>query len=234
MFRVQAGRQIRGASALNPGFWGDNLFIDIDYDTVDPESLFNLTVSEIKTENGRRTVLRTETFRNLTMEPGAPTNALDVVNAGSRLVQLDRDGLDDLDAAIFAPRGVGLVRQTGWRSPGRGHQVHGRCRRRQHTKWRCLPARVDFPGLRPLLEQAIRSAATKAATDDERALIAGASVRLIGRGTTDSPYHLLIQAGRGGTDYDPTETLEIGGDAATLLGFPPASATATSTPSSIN
>jgi phage tail sheath protein FI len=221
VFRVQAGRQIRGASALNPGVWGNNLFIDVDYDTVDPESLFNLIVTEVRTENGRRTVLGTETFRNLTMEPGAPTNALDVVNAGSRMVQLDRDDFDPLEPPFPRPAASGSFGEPVGTLPTTEIKftVDAGGGAREVT----VPAgAADYPGLRPLLEQAIRSAATLAASDDERALIAGASVRLIGRGTTESPFHLLILAGRGGTNYDPAKKLEIGGaDDATVLGFPP-------------
>src|SRR6185436_19224334 len=42
MFRVQAGRRIRGAAALSPGVWGNNIVLDVDDDTTDPETLFNL------------------------------------------------------------------------------------------------------------------------------------------------------------------------------------------------
>ena len=89
LFRARAGRQIRGEIAVNPGLWGDGLHIEVDYDCTDPETLFNLTVSEVAVSNGRRSVLRSETYRNLTMEPAVPNNAVDTVNAASRLVQLD-------------------------------------------------------------------------------------------------------------------------------------------------
>jgi uncharacterized protein len=228
VFRVQAGRQIRGASALNPGVWGNNLFIDVDYDTVDPESLFNLIVTEVRTENGRRNILGTETFRNLTMEPRTPTNALDVVNAGSRMVQLDRDDFDPLEPPFPRPAASGSFGKPVGTLPTTEIKftVNAGGGAREVT----VPAgAADYPALRPLLEQAIRSASTDPdLTDDaERALIAGASVRLIGRGTTESPYHLLILAGRGGTDYAPGATIQIGGTDAEVLGFPaPPTATA--------
>jgi phage tail sheath protein FI len=87
---VSAGRRIRGESAENPGRWGDALHVEIDYDTSDPATLFNLTVREIVTQGGRRIVLRTETHRNLSMTVGAANNAIEKVNEGSRLVQLSR------------------------------------------------------------------------------------------------------------------------------------------------
>lgn len=89
MFRARAGRQIRGEIAVNPGEWGDHLMLEVDYDSTDPAALFNLVVTEVAVSNGRRSVVRSETFRNLTMDPAQPNHALAVVNAGSRLVQLD-------------------------------------------------------------------------------------------------------------------------------------------------
>ena len=47
MFRAQAGRRQRGEVALDPGLWGDNIRIEVDYDTIDPTALFNLIVSEV-------------------------------------------------------------------------------------------------------------------------------------------------------------------------------------------
>jgi Bacteriophage tail sheath protein len=75
-----AGRRIRGASALNPGLWGNALRVEVDYATADAANLFNLTILEVQTNGDRTTVLSTETFRNLTLQPGVTNNALDVVN----------------------------------------------------------------------------------------------------------------------------------------------------------
>src|SRR5690606_22054115 len=74
----------------NPGEWGNNLRIDVDYRTADPATQFNLVVSEVREADGIATASRTEIFRNLTMSAG-PRNAIDVVNAESRLVTLDQD-----------------------------------------------------------------------------------------------------------------------------------------------
>src|SRR5689334_20054464 len=69
-----AGRRIRGTSALNPGVWGNSLRLEIDYITSDPTSLFNLTVQQVRVDGDRTTILATEVFRNLTMEPGVTNN----------------------------------------------------------------------------------------------------------------------------------------------------------------
>lgn len=66
-------------------------------------TLFNLTVSEVS-PSGTQPVLRTETFRNLTMSAGVPNSAVDVVNEGSRMVQVP---------VPPNPLGAGRPAQTG-------------------------------------------------------------------------------------------------------------------------
>ena len=121
--RATAGRRIRGESVDNPGFWGNFLRVDIDYGTMDPNEIldpegvqtaaemFNLTITETFLQGGRNQVRQTETFGNLTLHPGARNNAVEVVNAGSRLVQLDRQGLDPDpgDFADFRPSTTGTL-----------------------------------------------------------------------------------------------------------------------------
>src|SRR5262249_51446024 len=94
--RVQAGRLIKGASVADPGAWGNFIRVDIDYEISppnqfnndnDPTHLFNLTVSEVSPV-GTQPVLRTETFRNLTMTAGSVNSAVDVINERSRIVQV--------------------------------------------------------------------------------------------------------------------------------------------------
>ncbi len=228
LFNVVAGRRIRGEAATNPGAWGDNIYLEVDYETSDPATQFNLVVSEIITENSRRVVRNSEIFRNLTMDPAAVNYAIEVVNAGSRLVQLNRDGL----AAITPP-----VPPATWPRPaatgtiGAGVtavppaspidltvNVGGGAR----TVTVTYSGTMSHPALRPLLEAGIRAAAIAAATPGERALLSGASVKLLGNGTTANPYRYMLLAGRGGADFDPTARLTPGGTDAAALGFDPA------------
>jgi phage tail sheath protein FI len=76
-----------------------------------------------------------------------------------------------------------------------------------------------MPALRPLIESALRGTSSLPAvtTEAERSLLAGATVRLIGRGTAASPFRLLIQGGRGGNAYNPAATLTIGGPVPAVL-----------------
>jgi len=89
--RVTAGRLMKGVSVNDPGSWGNFVRVDIDYDTIGPATLFNLTVSEVSPA-GTQPVVRTETFRNLTMTAGQTNSAVDVVNEGSRIVQISSLG----------------------------------------------------------------------------------------------------------------------------------------------
>jgi phage tail sheath protein FI len=100
--RVRAGRLVKGVSVDDPGSWGNFVRVDVDYDTTDPTSLFNLTVSEVS-PSGTQPVLRTETFRNLTMTTGVPNSVRDVVNEGSRIVQIP----------LIPPLGPNPPAQTG-------------------------------------------------------------------------------------------------------------------------
>jgi len=94
--RVSPGRLVRGVSVLDPGAWGNFIRLDVDYDISppnlfnndnDPTHLFNLTVSEVA-PGGTQPVLRTETFRNLSLVGGFVNSAVDVVNESSRIVQV--------------------------------------------------------------------------------------------------------------------------------------------------
>lgn len=114
IFNVSAGRRIRGQSASNPGTWGDSLRVDIDFATrlaataAETDTLFNATISLIRVDGDRTVTVASERFTNLTMQAGQD-NALDTINAGSTLVQLDRTGLPALPAANARPAASGTV-----------------------------------------------------------------------------------------------------------------------------
>ncbi|WP_448612072.1 phage tail sheath family protein [Geodermatophilus sp. URMC 60] len=90
MLRAFAGRQVRGRSVEDPGVWGNEIRITVDYVTRDPvdSALFNMSTSEVASQDGRRVVLRTESFLNCSTDPASSDYVIDKVNAGSRIVQL--------------------------------------------------------------------------------------------------------------------------------------------------
>lgn len=76
MNTVQGGAPVLVLQAANNGSWGNSLYVDIDYNTQDPTSLFNLTVSDLgplQTTGSINTVVS----RNLSTDPAnlryAPT-----------------------------------------------------------------------------------------------------------------------------------------------------------------
>lgn len=220
MFRARAGRQIRGEIAVNPGEWGDRVMLEVDYDSTDAESLFNITVTEIAISNGRRSVQRSESFRNLTMDPAEPNHALAVVNAGSRLVQLDNSAAV---APFTRPAATGTFGGPVVSVPASPFDLTVNAGGGARSFNVTYSGTLDMPALRPLIENALRGASAAATSDAERALIAGATVKLVGRGTVASPFHLLFSAGRGGTAFDPAATLTIGSSVPatlTALGLP--------------
>jgi phage tail sheath protein FI len=91
---ISAGRLVNRAPAVDVGAWGNDLRVEIDYNTADPTGLFNLTVSEVSIDGDRTSVVQTEAYRNLSMTPNTSNFALDIVNQGSRLIQLSGAGTD--------------------------------------------------------------------------------------------------------------------------------------------
>lgn len=118
---VTAGVTVRNATtpvldiaASSPGAWGNNLQVDVDYDTSNPASQFNLRVVEYVPRNGALVPERSEEFRNLTLDSADPSDAVDLVNAKSELVRLTRRAAST-DAAGLRPLPTGT---TGTVRPG--------------------------------------------------------------------------------------------------------------------
>ena len=117
MFRAEAGRRIRGEAALNPGGWGDNILLDVDDD--DRSGLVQPTISEVRVDNGRRTVVRTETYRNLTMQRASPTTpSTSSTKRRGRATRLGRHGGAARGRAVPAPCGHGNDGRKRWRDLG--------------------------------------------------------------------------------------------------------------------
>src|SRR5262245_6607354 len=83
------GAVVLTATASSPGAWGNNVRLSVDFATTDPSKQFNLTVSLIGVVQGQTKVLKTETFRNLEIDPAKPNDAAKIVNATSQLITLE-------------------------------------------------------------------------------------------------------------------------------------------------
>jgi phage tail sheath protein FI len=228
---ARAGRQIRGEPAVNPGAWGNFLRVEVDYDTDNPVIHFNLTISEVRVDGDRTTTLQSEVFRNLTMEPDTPNNAIEVVNAGSRLATLDRDGLAALPDPwdpTFMPAATGTI---GGILPvvavipadaaafnvsiDGGPAINGTLQYNGAVV-------TTYAQLRPFVEQAVRRAALDASLVNElKPLLAQATVQLIGAGTAANRHRFVVRAGRSARPFDPSTVLSFtgaGADGAELSG----------------
>jgi Bacteriophage tail sheath protein len=84
-------QNVLDVEAASEGSWGNRVRLDVDYDTANPASLFNLTVTEFAEENGVLTAVRSEVHRNLSMNGFAPNAAPATVNAASELIRVERD-----------------------------------------------------------------------------------------------------------------------------------------------
>ena len=96
-----AGVKTLVITATSEGIWGNYLRLDVDYNTTNPDSTFNLIVSEYKPQGTELVLGRVETFRNLSMDSQSAQYAPKVVNASSELVAAARhSGVDvtSLDA----------------------------------------------------------------------------------------------------------------------------------------
>lgn len=215
-----AGRRIRGASAFNPGDWGNFLRVEVEHNDASAEAIFNLFISEVAITGNRTTVLQTETFRNLTMEPDTPNYAVEVVNQGSRLIQLRRltalnvftppaaNGTIGADIAIPAPGliasidDINVTLTIGAAVPG-------------------MPVTLTIPGSAATgsfvawaagLQTALRNAGTDPGINPEhRAYFTGATVEIIGNGTATNPRRFVVRAGKGAQPYDPAAELSFAG-----------------------
>jgi len=204
-----AGQKIGTTTMPNPGAWGNSVRLEVDYDTSDPVTLFNLTVSEV-TATGQ--VAQTEVFRNLNMTVGDPAYALDVVNNGSRIVFLATTaGLHNRPAATGTLSGALPAAMPASVKIGAKFNIAADVDGTVHhyvVNFATSPP-GDYLSLRPYLEAAVRAAAPATPGDpDNNPLLTGATVQLIDN-------HFRILAGRGGSSYNPDSILETsmnGGD----------------------
>jgi len=220
-FTVQVGRRVSGASVSDPGAWGNALRVEIDYTTADPTTLFNLTVSEVQVDGDRTSVVQSETYRNLTLNPNTPNNAIEVVNQGSRLVQLDRTGLPAAVAPMLLPASNGtlggkLASPPTIPADGATFNVDiGVATISGTISYAGAAAPTSYAQLRPFIQAAIQKAASNAAVPNGlKPLLAGASVDLIGSG---ADAHFFIRLGRGARPFDPTTIVKFTGGAASAL-----------------
>ena len=218
ILQVTTGQRVGRVSVEDPGDWGNAVRLEIDYASSDPARFFNLTVSEVADENGRMIVRRSETFRNLSLEPNTAGNAIDVVNAGSKLIQLaeivappavfdpafrpDANGTlsGPLPAVPNIPADGATIAITMNPDPDGGAPdlptVNGT------IAYGASAVPTTYAGFRRFLEAAIRGA------DPNNPRLAGASVQHVG-----DRFHIML--GRAGANFVPTAVVRFSNAAGT-------------------
>ena len=81
------GAAVFTATALSEGSWGNDVRLAVDYNTANPATAFNLTVTLVDNSSPPKTQA-TEIYRNLVIDQTSPYFAPAVVNATSVLVNL--------------------------------------------------------------------------------------------------------------------------------------------------
>ncbi|MBN2385418.1 MAG: phage tail sheath subtilisin-like domain-containing protein [Anaerolineales bacterium] len=84
--RPSDGTRILTLTASSEGAWANYLKVDVDYATTNPDSTFNLSVTEYIPRGTDLVQGRKEVFQNLSMDSKASQYAPNVVNGGSQLV----------------------------------------------------------------------------------------------------------------------------------------------------
>ncbi|GET39205.1 phage tail sheath family protein [Microseira wollei] len=79
-------------TAISEGTWGNLLRVEVNYDTANPASLFNLSVTELVDRGGTLEPGRREIHRNLSLNSFSPSYGVNVINAGSELIEVSRPG----------------------------------------------------------------------------------------------------------------------------------------------
>jgi phage tail sheath protein FI len=83
------GTTVLTATARSAGAWGNNVRLEVDFATNDASKQFNLVVTQLGLVQGQTKVVKTETFRNLVLDPTQPNDATKIVNASSQLITLE-------------------------------------------------------------------------------------------------------------------------------------------------
>lgn len=201
---IGASVDILEIKAANPGAWGNNLRIDIDHNTSDPNKYFNLYVTRYDGPSGQAKALTTETYLGLSVVIGDMKYVDTVVNDGSKLIRvthLATAPANTLPAATGTLSGgltaLGKTEFNGLRNGKLSIKVGiGDVKTATIDTW-STDAVETLTQFRPYLEQAIR------AVDNTSPVFAGARVEVV-----DGKY-LRILTGRRSSSYVPAELVVI-------------------------
>jgi uncharacterized protein len=200
------GAQVLDLTAANEGVWGNNLRVDVDYNTTDPVTLFNLCVTRYDGPGAQAKPIATERFLNLAMDSTKPRYAVRAINDSSRLI-LAAAGAGATSSTVPAACGtisgdLSSLTQAQFDAMGTNMKINvkigaGAAVDATLDAWTTTPPAVtNLRELRPRLEKAIRNANTGSAS------FTAATVEVRGS-------RLRILSGKGSDTYDPSEWVII-------------------------
>lgn len=91
-------KEVLVVSAKDEGTWGNNLRLEVDYNTASPDETFNLRVIHVEKD----IIVASESHENLSMNPSSPRYAVNFVTQSSNLVD------------VAKPAGFVEVQKTGY------------------------------------------------------------------------------------------------------------------------
>ena len=209
----KGGTEILDITAANEGIWGNNLRVDIDYNTIDPVTqeigtLFNVTATRYDGVGAKAKPVATESFINLTMDERKPRYAVRIINDGSSLIHVNKGGSA---GATTRPASTGTISGHLTLSQSALDTLGSTAKKIKVTIGSLPTADVSLPAwskgevtnlkqLAARIQQAIRTV-----SDTPPASFAGTVVEAIGD-------RLRIRSGSSADSWEPTEIVVIADD----------------------
>ena len=83
-----AGTAVLAVTAANAGGWGNLVRLDVDFQTGNPDSSFNLSITRYQLQGTNLTVAEQEAYRNLSMNTFSSSYVANAINGDSKLIKV--------------------------------------------------------------------------------------------------------------------------------------------------
>jgi Bacteriophage tail sheath protein len=218
-----AGNAIMDISAASEGIWGNNLRVDVDYNTSDATKFFNVIVTRYDGPTNKALPIAIERHLNLAVDPASSRYFVSVINDQSSLIRVTHPAAGGASAAkLPAASGTTTGDLSGLTQANfdgfSGKKLHVKIGTGTAAETESVATLATWPAtavaslrdLRPFIENALRDVpAATLATLKSPDSFTNATVEVVGGKL------LRILSGRSGQDYRPIELVVIspeGGD----------------------
>jgi phage tail sheath protein FI len=206
------GAAVLTATAKYKGFSGNLLRIDVDYGTAQPDTTFNLAVTQFAlAPDGSTRATATEVFRNLVVDPAQANDAAAVINAGSQLITLSAAS----GSTGKRPAPTGSVSAVQANAAASGLAATDTLSLKLNGGDTVMTAALGTPPTTlPALASTLQ-ALIRAARKDANTPPAAPSATVTVAGSTAGPATLVVKSGTGAAG----DVLDLTGGIATKLAF---------------